>query len=100
MRHEKRNLVQFSVVSFVVMLLLAVAISVILIFTLNLQVRPSEIGKFYWMVYGSLAGSFLVLYGCWVAIGWRFWAPVARYQHQLESTNSELEKNTEERGIA
>lgn len=100
MRHEKRNLVQFSVVSFIVMLLLAVAISVILIFTLNLQVRPSEIGELYWMVYGSLAGSFLVLYGCWVAIGWRFWAPVARYQHQLESTNSELEKNTEERGIA
>jgi len=82
MRHEKRNLVQFSVVSFIVMLLLAVAISVILIFTLNLQVRPSEIGELYWMVYGSLAGSFLVLYGCWVAIGWRFWAPVARYQHQ------------------
>ena len=100
MLHEKRNLVQFSVVSFVVMLLLAMAISAILISNLNLQVRPSEIGKFYWMVYGSLAGSFLVLYGGWVAIGRRFWAPVARYQRQLESTNSELEKNTEERGIA
>ena len=117
MAHFKANLlVQFSVVSFVIMVILAVVISVMLSSKLDqavelikynnaamlmgIEVKPTdaisiesitrEVINLRWVTYWVIGGGFVILYVGLVSIVWRGWATINRQRRQLQSVNAEL----------
>ncbi|MFQ6028386.1 MAG: ATP-binding protein [Dehalococcoidia bacterium] len=90
---KENLLVQFSVVGFVIMVVLTVVVSAIMVAILNNQLPIIE-GR-QWVTYTVLAGGFVILYGSLVATVWRGWVIVARHRAQLESANMELTKRVE-----
>ena len=118
MRFLKDNLVvQFSVVSFVVMVLIAVAIAFILTTRLNNNVDLLEVHgevmmagdeiltsdpfsipslqeqvlDLRWITYGMLGGGFVILYVSLISIVWRGWSIIDRQRRDLRSLNDRLE---------
>lgn len=117
MRYLKDNLLlQFSVVSFIIMLLLAVAVSSILAemlaYNLNLIEQhdaamqgdvtindsdPASIASISrhivltrWLTYGAVGGGFLILYGSLVLVVGGGWRTITRKRDQLQLINTEL----------
>ena len=106
-RHPVENiLVQFSVLSLVIMIILGVVISVILTTRLNrdfeilkentVQVDPglvdldTDLDLLRWTVYVSVGGGFVILYTGLIWIAWRGWRTITTQQDQLLSTNADL----------
>ena len=124
MANFKNNLLaQFSVVTFVIMVILALVTSMILIERLNRNVdlmkdhnaalvagetiNPSDpisitslskqVTNLKWITLAAVGGSFIYLYGTLVGIVWGGWKTIARQQGQLQSANAELERRVAER---
>ena len=120
----KNNLLaQFSVVTFVIMVIMALVISVVLIETLNRNVdlmkeheaalvagetiRPSDpisitslsrqVSNLKWITLAGIGGSFTYLYATLVGMVWEGWRTIVRQQSQLRSANAELERRVAER---
>ena len=120
----KNNLLaQFSVVTFVIMVIMALVISVVLIETLNRNVdlmkeheaalvagetiRPSDpisitslsrqVSNLKWITLVGIGGSFIYLYATLVGMVWEGWRTIVRQQSQLRSANAELERRVAER---
>ncbi|MFQ5341610.1 MAG: PAS domain S-box protein [Anaerolineae bacterium] len=118
MRHLRENLlVQFSIVSLVIMLILAVGVSKILSDRLNYNMEllkaygaarmagiiikdtdpmsiPSltrEVRNLRWITLGVVGGSFAILYGSLVYIVWGGWRTIRRQQAALVKTNVDLQ---------
>ena len=123
MRHFNENLlVRFSIVSFVILLVLAVVISTIVSMRLHRNVEllndhgaamragtviqptdafsiPSlskEIKSLRWMTYGVVGGGFVVLYTGLVFIVWGGWKTIQGQRRELEAVNAELRSRVEE----
>ena len=119
MRPIRENLlVQFSVVSFVTLAVLAVVTSTLIGTRLSGIVRLLEdhdatmsagieikatdpfsipnlnrdIFNLRWVTYSAVGGSFLVLYGSLVFIVRRVWKTIVKQRELLESANIELER--------
>ena len=117
MAHFKANLlVQFSVVSFVIMVILAVVISLMISSRLDhavelmkynnaamlkgIEVKPTdsisiesitgEVSSLPWLTYCVVGGGFVILYVGLVGIVWRGWATIGRQRRQLQSFNDDL----------
>ena len=124
MANFKSNLLaQFSVVTFVIMVILALVISMVLIETLNRNVGlmkehnvallagetidPSDpisiislskqVGNLKWVILAAIGGSFLYLYATLVGMVWGGWRTIVWQRGQLESTNAKLERRVAER---
>ena len=118
MRPLRDNLViQFSVISFVVMVLIAVTISFTLTTRLNNNVDLLEVHgevmmagdkilasdpfsipslqqqvlDLRWITYGMLGGGFVILYVSLISIVWRGWSIIDRQRRDLRSLNDRLE---------
>jgi len=126
MRPLRENLlVQFSVVSFATLAILAVVTSTMIGTGLNGVVRLLEdhdaamsagieiiatdpfsipnlnrdIFNLHWVTYGIVGGSFLVLYGTLVFIVRRVWKTIVKQRKLLESANIELERKIDVRTV-
>ena len=115
-RHPIENLlVQFSILSFVIMVILGVVISVILTTNLNRNfellkqqvelseasgVKPLEgltppeldrdLNLLRWTTYVAVGGGFIILYGGLVSIVLRGWRTIKAQQLALLDTNADL----------
>jgi len=115
MKYLRENLpAQFSLLSFVIMLILALVISQALTARLSQVIGllqqhqaamlndpiderapfsiPSlerEVRNLRWMVYGVVGGGFAVLYAGLVAIVWRGWKTILRRRGELETARDE-----------
>ena len=124
MRRYKDNLlVQFSVVSLVIMVILALIVSFVLIEVLNRDIDlliqhretlqagkaikdtdpfsisnlQSRTGNLKWITLGAVGGSFLYLYITLVYLVWDGWRTIVRQRAGLESTNAQLESRVADR---
>ena len=110
-------LVQFSVVSFVIMVILALVSSFVLIEMLNRNIdllaehseaisagrtiEPSDpisirslsnqVSNLKWVTLGAIGGSFVYLYATLVYLVWEGWRTIVRQRVDLEVANEELE---------
>ena len=115
-------LIQFSVASFVIMAVLAVALAAILTTRLNRNVdllkehgaammsgtmiMPSDqysipslsedVRDLRWITVATVGGGFVFLYGGLVLIVWGGWRTITRQRASLESTNVELSGSIDE----
>jgi light-regulated signal transduction histidine kinase (bacteriophytochrome) len=123
--HFKGNLlVQFSVVSFLITLTLAVVISTMLSGRLDhainllkfnnaalergialgqaspisIQSITREVSNLRWITYGAIGGGFVILYAGLVGIVWRGWNTIVRQGRQLQAVNAELQRSVSELG--
>ncbi|MCB8965539.1 MAG: response regulator [Ardenticatenaceae bacterium] len=111
---KKRVLIQFAVVSFLTLLVLAVCLAVIIGVRLNqiqslLQVYINATGDvppptagttlpivmdhlhaLQWLIYGSIAVGFVILYAVLFLIYWRDWRTIVQQQTSLSQTNADL----------
>ena len=124
MRPFKDNLLaQFSVVTFVIMAMLALLVSFVLIKALDRDIDlliqhretiqagktiqdtdpfsipnlQSRAGNLKWITLGAVGGSFLYLYATLVYLVWEGWRTILRQRASLESTNAQLESRVAER---
>ena len=124
MKHLSENLLlQFSIVSFTIMVLLALSISIVHYRRLDRNVGllkdhgeammagvmikdsdpfsvPSltrDIDHIRLITFGVVGGGFVVLYAGLVTIVWRGWRTIKAQQQSLESFNAELESRMRER---
>ena len=110
-------LVQFSVLSLVIMVMLAISISNVLTTRLDrnvdllkdhgaammsgVMIQPSDaysiqslsndVGTLRWITYGAVGFGFLALYGGLVTIVWRGWRTINRQQAALTEANGHME---------
>ena len=92
MKYWRENpLVQFSIVSFAMFLILAVVNAVIF------AALAKQAGASPWNLFWSLGISFALLYSSLVALVWRGWTTIDRSRRHLESINADLEKSVEEK---
>lgn len=110
-------LVQFSVLSLVIMVMLAISISSVLTSRLDrnvdllkdhgaammsgVMIQPSDpysiqslsndVGALRWITYGVVGFGFLALYGGLVTIVWRGWRTINRQQTALTEANRRME---------
>ncbi len=105
-RHAIENLlVQFSVLSFVIMVILGVVLTVILTTRLNEEIEllnaaatvpggagtdPSDLNFLRWTIYVAVGGGFVILYGGLLTIVWRGWRTIENQQTDLLATNDDL----------
>ena len=116
-KFRENLLMQFSVISFVVLAAVAVSISTILVARLNRDVDllkdhraavvsgrtvadtdpysiPNlvrDVKDLRWITYGVVGTGFLLLYGGLVLIVWRNWSTIVQQRIQLQALNSQLE---------
>lgn len=117
MKQLKENLlVQFSVVSFVIMLALAVGVSTLLTTRLShnidllkdhgaammagTMIKPTDpfsipslsrdVSNLRWISFGAVGGGFVILYGGLVLIVWNGWRTIRRQQSALSTANEDL----------
>ena len=122
--HFRHNLLfQFSVLSFVVMVAMAVIISAFLTDRLDRQVGllndystavesgipindaddfalpnlRKDVKNLRWITYGAVGGGFVILYGSLVTIVGGGWRTITRQRRRLESFTGGLEKEIQER---
>ena len=115
-RHPIENLlVQFSILSFVIMTILGIALSVILTTrlgrdfeilkeqaaaaesagvavpeVLSTQQLDAELGMLRWTTYVAVGGGFVILYTGLIWIFWRGWRTIGRQQSDLMETYGDL----------
>ena len=123
LKYRDNLLAQFSVVTFVIMLILALIVSVILIESLNRNVQlltehnsaveageaiePSDpysipslrrqVNSLKWITLGAIGGSFVYLYATLVYLVWEGSRTIVKQRVQLETVNAELESRVAER---
>ena len=116
-------LAQFSVVTFVIMVILALIISMIMIEILNrniellgdynnalvagepidegdpfsIQNLRRQVSNLKWVTLGAVGGSFLYLYATLVYMVWEGWRTIIRQRVELEAANAVLEERVAER---
>ena len=120
----KNNLLaQFSVVTFVIMVILGLVVSMVLIEILNRNldlmkdhnaallagraIMPSDpfsilrlsnqVSNLKWITLAAIGGSFVYLYGTLVYMVWEGWRTIVGQRGKLESTNAQLETRVNER---
>ena len=119
MRFKNNLLVQFSLVTFVIMVILALIVSFVLVESLdrNLEllteydralaagetIEPSDpfsiqglsrqVSNLKWVTLAAIGGSFIYLYATLVYMVWEGWKTIVWQRAKLESTNVELEKS-------
>ena len=123
MKHLKENLlVQFSLASFLIIVMLAITLSAVITTQLDHNVErlqehgaammagamindtdpfsiPSlstEVRILQLKTLGIIGVSFLVLYGGLVSIVWRGWGTIVKQRRELEATNATLEESVKE----
>ena len=122
-RFRDNLLAQFSVVTFVIMVILALLTTFILIEVLNRNVEllkehseavlagktidPSDpisipslsnqVSNLKWIILGAIGGSFLYLYATLVYMVWEGWKTIGSQRSDLESANADLETRVAER---
>lgn len=110
-------LIQFSVVSFVVMVILALVVSFVFVEVLNRNInllvdhsKALEAGELIddtdpfsidnvstqarnlkWITLGAIGGAFIYLYATLVYMVWEGWRTITSQRMELESANAELE---------
>ena len=124
MKNFKDNLlVQFSVVAFVIMVILAMIVAFVLIAALNrnieltrdhlvalesgeaigpddplsLEALTNQVDNLKWVTLAAIGGSFLYLYATLVYLVWEGWKTIVRQRVELETANAELEDRVAER---
>ena len=119
---KEHLLAQFSTVTFVIMVILAVVVALVLIESLDRllglirehseavasgrTIDPSEsfsitslssqFSNLKWITLGAIGGSFLYLYATLVFIVWEGWKTILKQRAALEYANAELEKRISE----
>ena len=122
MRHFRENLLlQFSLVSFVIMLVLAVVIAWVLTGSLDDYIKTfrasitviqipgailppelssenltKEFNNLRWVTFGAIGGGFVILYMGLVGIVWRGWNTINRQRREVQSVNTKLETSVGE----
>ena len=122
-RFRDNLLAQFSVVTFVIMLILALVVALVLIEILDRNVEllkehdaalragepirssdrfsipnlSRQVSSIKWITFGAIGGSFLYLYLTLVYIVWEGWRTIVRQRVELESSNAVLETRVAER---
>ncbi len=116
-------LAQFSVVTFVIMVILALVVTIVLIEILNnnlelirerdvavaageaidpsepisIESLSSQVNNLKWITIASIGGSFIYLYATLVYLVWEGWRTIVKQRVELEEANAELEKRVAER---
>ena len=117
LRFRDNLLVQFSVVSFVIMVILALVIAFVFVEVLNrniglledhtaalqagevveesspfsLKSIGSQASNLKWVTLAAIGGAFIYLYATLVYIVWEGWRTIASQRSMLQSANAELE---------